>query len=103
MGNYNSIYHKGKYRSGEYAKHLRPFLKRVGNKKWRKEGRLLTKDPEIRTIANKKGGKKPVLVKITHHIYGDKKVSEYRRYKTIKDAQQSLNRNSVIVGRIIKS
>ena len=31
-----NLYNKGKYRSFEYAKHLRPFLKRIGNKKWRK-------------------------------------------------------------------
>jgi len=36
MSNLNKIYHKGKYRSGEWGKHLRPYLKRVGNKRWRK-------------------------------------------------------------------
>ncbi len=32
-------YNKGKYRNYEWAKHLRKFLKRVGNKRWRKEGK----------------------------------------------------------------
>ena len=30
-----SIYHKVKYRDGKWAKDLRPFLKKVGNRKWR--------------------------------------------------------------------
>lgn len=48
MSNLNKTYHKGKYRSGEWAKHLRPYLKRVGNKRWRKDG----KDIEITEIDN---------------------------------------------------
>ena len=39
MNNLNKTYHKGKYRGGEWAKHLRPFLKKLGNKRWRKEGK----------------------------------------------------------------
>ena len=31
-----NIYNKGRYRNREWAKHLRPFGKRAGNKKWRK-------------------------------------------------------------------
>ncbi|MDX8570351.1 hypothetical protein OZ666_01570 [Elizabethkingia sp. HX QKY] len=31
-----NLYNKGRFRSREYAKHLRPFLKRIGNKRWRK-------------------------------------------------------------------
>ncbi|MDQ8747621.1 hypothetical protein [Elizabethkingia miricola] len=31
-----NLYNKGRFRSQEYAKHLRPFLKRIGNKRWRK-------------------------------------------------------------------
>lgn len=39
MSNLNKTYHKGKYRGGEWAKHLRPFLKWLGNKRWRKDGK----------------------------------------------------------------
>jgi hypothetical protein len=35
-----NIYNKGKYRNGEWAKHLRPFLKKVGNRKWRIESKF---------------------------------------------------------------
>ena len=31
-----NLYNKGRFRSQEYAKHLRPFLKRIGNKRWQK-------------------------------------------------------------------
>lgn len=31
-----NLYNKGRFRSREYTKHLRPFLKRIGNKRWRK-------------------------------------------------------------------
>ncbi|HAY3563946.1 TPA: hypothetical protein JRW62_002979 [Elizabethkingia meningoseptica] len=31
-----NLYNKGRFRSREYAKHLRPFLKRKGNKRWRR-------------------------------------------------------------------
>ncbi|WP_157976841.1 hypothetical protein [Taibaiella helva] len=34
------IYHKGKYRSGERDRHLRPYLKRKGNKAWHKDAAL---------------------------------------------------------------
>ncbi|NQX92967.1 MAG: hypothetical protein HRT74_12750 [Flavobacteriales bacterium] len=36
MSNNNKIYHKGRFRGGERIKHLRPYLKRLGNKRWRK-------------------------------------------------------------------
>ncbi|MGV6829667.1 MAG: hypothetical protein ACWA45_09760 [Flavobacteriales bacterium] len=32
----NNTYHKGRFRNNEWAKHLRPFLKKNGNKRWRK-------------------------------------------------------------------
>ena len=49
MSNLNKIYHKG-YRSGEWAKHLLPFLKRVRNKKWRKTAKNLFEfEEEVRT------------------------------------------------------
>lgn len=31
-----NLYNKGQFRSREYAKHIRPFLKRKGNKRWRR-------------------------------------------------------------------
>ena len=38
-------YNKGRFRDGEWAKHLRPWLKRVGNKRWRRTGKNV-KDQE---------------------------------------------------------
>lgn len=71
MNNLNKIYHKGKYRNGEWAKHLRPYLKRVGNKRWRKDG----KEIEIfdNLIQSKKQNrlKRTIKVKFTKKFYGD--------------------------------
>jgi len=36
-----NIYNKGDNRYGEWAKHLRSFLKRMGNKRFRKTGKNL--------------------------------------------------------------
>ncbi|WP_170148719.1 hypothetical protein [Flavobacterium endophyticum] len=35
-----NLYNKGRYRNREYAKHLRPFLKKLGNRKWRMQASL---------------------------------------------------------------
>lgn len=41
MSNLNKIYHKGKFRNGEWAKHLRPFLKKIGNRRWRRTNKKI--------------------------------------------------------------
>jgi hypothetical protein len=101
-----NIYNKAKFRGYEYAKHLRPFLKRKGNKMWRK-GASATIDDQI--VANnydsqvclscktiKKKVKKTIKLKITFLGCADKKYSRYVSYRTIKDAQNAINRNRVV-------
>jgi len=92
-----NLYNKGKYRSFEYAKHLRPFLKRLGNKKWRK-----TKKQEIENQLNdfvrfQKARKKKqfkIWVKITTEDNA-RKYSEYKNFHSEKSFQDSIKRNSV--------
>ena len=59
MARFNKIYHKGPFRSGEYAKHLRPYLKRKGNKRFRKfvidEERAPFPERRARLLRKRKG------------------------------------------------
>ncbi|WP_298899786.1 hypothetical protein [uncultured Psychroserpens sp.] len=66
MNNLNKTYHKGKYRSGEWAKHLRPYLKKVGNKRWRKDGKEI-EISETDNISQRKtySTKRHIKVRIT--------------------------------------
>lgn len=109
------IYHKGKYRSGEWCKHLKPFLKRVGNKRWRKDGRmeLLDSDEDLRlSVSGNKQKKesKKIKVKFTMQSAGGFKSSYYAFYPSLKQAEDAIQRNSVIraivferKGKIIRS
>lgn len=97
------IYHKGKYRSGEWCKHLRPFLKQVGNKRWRKDGAIEIEDTlrgdeyerSNMQIRNPKR-KKLIKVKYTLESAGGFKYSYTKTYKTMKQATDALNRNAII-------
>jgi predicted secreted protein len=62
-----NTYNKGKYRSGEWAKHLRPFLKNIGNRKWRRSAQEIILEesqmPEKRVRICRKT-KKKIAVKL---------------------------------------
>jgi hypothetical protein len=95
------IYHKGKYRSGEWCKHLKPFLKRVGNKRWRKEGRVELMDIDNEAALSVPGQKhkkkaKRIKVKFTMESIGGFKSSYYAFYATMKQAEDAIRRNEVI-------
>ncbi|WP_312825669.1 hypothetical protein [Epilithonimonas sp.] len=100
-----NLYNKGKYRSFEYAKHLRPFLKKIGNKKWRK-----TEKQEIENQLNdfvlfQKARKKKqfkIWVKITTKD-NVRKYSEYKNFYSEKSFQDSIKRNSVTHFFILKN
>ncbi len=102
-------YNKGKYRSFEYAKHLRPFLKASGNRKWRKTATSeieavinesqITKLEEVKCISTKQ--KKLIRVKIKEVGARDKKRTSVRKYKTIRAALDAMKRNRVVEGRVI--
>lgn len=93
------IYHKGKYRSGEWCKHLRPYLKRKGNKAWRRDASLQIAqeleqiDPGVPPLNKKK--QRPVIhAKITirerNFVY-----SRYKSYRSVKAFEDAIRRNSV--------
>jgi len=96
MSNLNGIYHKGRYRSGEWAKHLRPYLKRIGNKRWRKTGKDLETEG-IPAIARKRRSTiKPVVVKITYQVNDERKYSRYGKYRNMRDAQNAVQKPHVV-------
>lgn len=103
MSNLNKTYHKGKYRSGEWAKHLRPYLKRVGNKRWRKDGKEIelneTNDLNLR---KKYSTKRHIKVKITKKFYGDLKWTTVSKYRTLRDAKNAMKQVNVIKAEIIE-
>lgn len=76
-----TLYNKGRFRSYEYAKHLRPFLKRIGNKKWRKTGKLEIEDQLNDFASFRKARRQKQLVicaKITKERNG-RKESVYKK------------------------
>lgn len=101
-----NTYNKGKYRNFEYAKHLRPFLKRVGNKKWRSGENLVIKE-EISLEQTEENGfvgkskkksdsSSAIKVKITCKGFNDVTFSRYKKYKTERALNDSSKRNSVL-------
>ena len=91
-----NTYNKGRFRNGEWAKHLRPFLKRVGNKRWRgnakvqiQSGLLVSEEVSNKTefvvkrIPRKQ--KKTVKVKITSKGFGVEVYSYIRKYSSVGD------------------
>lgn len=97
MTNLNKTYHKGKFRGGEWAKHLRPFLKRLGNKRFRKTATKLDEDEFERFAkSNKKKERKRIKAKITVKLFGDSKYSYYKSYRSMKDLENAVKRPNVI-------
>ena len=103
MSNLNKTYHKGKYRSGEWAKHLRPYLKRVGNKRWRKDGKEIELNETNDLNPRKKySTKRHIKVKITKKFYGDLKWTTVSKYRTLRDAKNAMKQANVIKSEIIE-
>jgi len=97
MTNLNKTYHKGKFRGGEWAKHIRSYLKRVGNKRFRKISVSLEEDDFERFAkSKKKKGRKKIKAKITLRLYGDRKYSYYRSYRSMKALETAVKRSNVI-------
>jgi hypothetical protein len=102
-----NIYNKGKYRSGEWAKHLRPFLKRQGNKRWRLSAQNLKNiDYErleiLPPINNSKiKPKKEIEVKFKLKSFGDRTISYSAKYRSLRSAKDAMKRNRVINAKII--
>ena len=101
-----NIYHKGCYRNGETAKHLRSFAKKCGNKRFRRTGKNLVaeEDPfSPKSFRNsKKKKKKRVKVRITHFWHPGFMTVETKTFESVKAAQNSINRHTVTKYEFIK-
>lgn len=103
MTNLNKTYHKGKYRSHEWAKHLRPYLKRVGNKSWRRDGKKIEVNELSQLRQRKKHtSKRQIKVRITKRFHGDSKSTTISKYRTLRDAQNAMKQANVIRAEIIE-
>jgi hypothetical protein len=101
-----NIYNKGRYRNGEWAKHLRPYLKKMGNHRWRRTARGLENidfDGSDRDIVQTKREKdiKSIQVKFKMRSIGDWTYSYTAKYRSIRSAKDAMNRRHVIHSRII--
>jgi hypothetical protein len=100
-----NLYNKGKYRGGEWAKHLRPFLKTVGNRRWRRTANGLKALPmeeteEIR-LKIKTRSKKTIEVKFKLKEWGNKTHSYKKKYRSLRAAKDAIKRSGVIQATII--
>ncbi|WP_445458235.1 hypothetical protein [Flavobacterium sp. HNIBRBA15423] len=100
-----NLYNKGTFRGYEYAKHLHPFGKKLGNRKWRATVSTIINEQlsleqnnivDIRNPAIRKKRRKTIKVKITYKGYNDTLTSEYRSYKSHKELEDSIKRNKVV-------
>ena len=97
-----TIYNKGEFRGYERAKHLRPYLKRLGNKKWRKTGKdLPIDDTELVKKRKKRRATKTIEVKITKLSPRGKQKTRKQKYRTLRAAKNAMNQSSVIKAELI--
>ena len=97
MRNLNKIYHKGKFRSGERAKHLRPFLKRQGNKRFRKTKTTLEEETFVQNIKSKRAHRrKRIRALIITRMNDGTKLSYYKNYPSLRDLKNAVKRSNVI-------
>ena len=102
-----NIYNKGRYRSGEWAKHLRPFLKTIGNRRWRRTASNLKNinlvlDNETIDLKTRSKSKKTIEVKFRLKSIGDRTYSYRAKYRNLRAANDAMKRNNVIEANIIK-
>ena len=96
--NLNTTYHKGRFRCGEWAKHLRPYAKRMGNKRFRKTASSSIEDETIEdgiSWPKQRRLKKSVRVYITASNNGFA-YSRIQKFSSMRDANNSINRSCVI-------
>lgn len=94
-------YHKGKYRSGEWCKHLGPFLKRTGNRRWRRDARTeIAAELDETALAVAKPDtqrRSRTKIRVRFTITNGRFTHTYNRfYKTRKSAEDAVRRNAVI-------
>ncbi|WP_332454037.1 hypothetical protein [Chryseobacterium aquaticum] len=88
-----NIYNKGAFRSFEYGK-IGPYLKKHGNKKWRRTKKSEIENQLSETIKffkQRRNKRKLIWVKITREING-RTDSDYRSFYTEKSFKSSISR-----------
>lgn len=88
-----NIYNKGAFRSFEYGK-IGPYLKKHGNKKWRRTEKSEIENQLSETIKffkQRRNKRKLIWVKITREING-RTDSDYRSFYTGKSFKSSISR-----------
>ncbi|MGD1320421.1 hypothetical protein [Chryseobacterium sp. 2R14A] len=91
-----NTYNKGTFRSFEYGK-IGPYLKKHGNKKWRRTEKSEIENQLSETtkfFKQRKKRRKLIWAKITKEIYG-KTHSDYRSFYSEKSFQDSIKRANV--------
>ncbi|MDY0931080.1 hypothetical protein [Chryseobacterium sp. CFBP8996] len=91
-----NIYNKGTFRSFEYGK-IGPYLKKHGNKKWRRTEKSEIEDQLSETIKifkQRRKRHKLIWVKITSEVYGTTH-SDYRSFYSEKAFRDSIKRAHV--------
>ncbi|WP_130733903.1 hypothetical protein [Flavobacterium sp. J27] len=100
-----NLYNKGPYRGYERAKHLRPYWKKIANRKWRATEEVVVEEAialeqndanAIRNPVIKKKPKKSIKVKIKFKEHNDKISSVYTSYRSYKQLNDAIKRNNVI-------
>jgi hypothetical protein len=91
-----NIYNKGTFRSYEWGK-IPPYLKKHGNKKWRRTEKSEIEDQLIETVRifkQRRKRRKLIRAKITREING-RKDSEYRSFYSEKSFKSSISQAHV--------
>lgn len=98
-----NLYNKGRFRGCEYGK-IAPYLKKLGNKRWRrtanKETNLLDSElffeTKVQLPKKTSRSKERIKVKITFLEFNQVKYSRYVTYKNVKSLKDSIKRNNII-------
>ena len=79
------------------AKHLRPFGKRLENKRWRKTGKsnVISEFDLLQRGKNRTRGKKVIRVKFTYKLYNGTMTS-IKKYRKLRGALNAMKRPNVI-------
>lgn len=101
-----NIYNKGKYRNGEWAKRLRPYGKRMGNKGWRRTGRNMDciEYDQVDSVVGFSGSRskrKSITVLFTIKSFGDYTYKSTSRYHSMCSARDVMKRNKVLTAKIL--
>ncbi len=90
------------------GKTLGPFLKTIGNRRWRKTAKIeidtslfIENNIELKQRKISRKAKKNIKVRIKLKVFGDETKTYQYKFKTIKSANDCIRRNKVITATFI--